>query len=585
MYTKNYAKGYIRKIYMRKKDNIFEMITEHKRILKELEIMYHEDAKDIFDKLLPRLNTFKTTYQPTSSVFTEEDVILICYGDHVFEKGNKTLKTMKKFIDSYVKEVINTVHFLPFFPYSSDDGFSIIDYKKINPPFGSWKEINEIRQNVKLMFDFVVNHISKESKWFKEFLKGTSPYTNFFITPPKNADTSKVFRPRTHPLLTPFKTKNGTKLLWTTFSDDQIDLNFKSTILLQEIIKIFLFYINQGARFIRLDAIAFLWKEIGTTCLHLPETHAFVRLLRAILDYCAPDVKIITETNVPHKDNISYFGDGTNEAHLIYNFTLPPLLLYTFMKENVSKLRSWATTLHIPDPTKTAFFNFTASHDGIGLTPLEGLVSEKELNELAQDVLSKNGKVNYRTIPGKQPQPYELTIVYLDAIGSKEAFVASQVIAISFQGIPGIYFNSLIGAENDLKGLQTKKYNRAINREKFEFNKLTQELTTRGTTKEFVYYHFKNILSKRKKEPAFSPEAKQEIIDVGDSCFGIVRKNTTTNDTIVALINISAKRIKLPSKRISEYLNSKKVTDIISSKTINLTTNIQLPPFGYVWLK
>lgn len=560
------------------------MIDEHKHILTELDIMYPDESEEVFKKLLKMVDTFKASYQPKTTVLTEEDVVLICYADHVHEKGKKTLLTMKLFLDSFANNLVNTIHFLPFCPYSSDDGFSVIDYQKINPAFGDWKDITAMEEHFKLMFDLVINHISKKHMWFTEFLKGNPKYNDYFIHFPNEIETASVFRPRTHPLLTPFETKTGKEFLWTTFSDDQIDLNFQSTSVMLAIIDVYLSYIKHGARIIRLDAIAYLWKKLGTSCIHLPETHAFVRLLRAITTYAAPDVKIITETNVPHKDNISYFGNGTNEAHLVYNFTLPPLLLYTFMKGNAKKLSTWAKTLQ-PPHLQTSFFNFTASHDGIGLTPLKGIISPKEIEELAQHVLAKNGNVNYRSVPGKIPEAYELNIVYLDAIGSKEAFLASQAIALSLQGVPGIYFNNLIGAENDLIGLKEKKYNRAINREKFELEKLERELTTKGTTKEFVYSHYKALLTARKKESAFSPEATQEILDCGEFCFGIVRENISTNDNIIALVNTTHKQITIQGKMISEHLDSNSAKDIITEKKIPLDKLITLKPFEYLWLK
>src|SRR5690606_35016656 len=108
-------------------------------------------------------------------------------------------------------------------------------------------------------------------------------------------------------------------------SADQVDLNFKNPAVLLATTRALLFYVEHGAKFIRLDAIAYLWKEIGTPCIHLPQTHQVIQLMRAVLDEVAPDVRLITETNVPHPDNISYFGAGTNEAQLVYNFALPPL--------------------------------------------------------------------------------------------------------------------------------------------------------------------------------------------------------------------------------------------------------------------
>lgn len=135
-------------------------------------------------------------------------------------------------------------------------------------------------------------------------------------------------------MLTEFDTKEGKKSYWTTFSTDQIDLNYQSIDLYKEILSILLYYTQNGARMIRLDAIGFLWKELGTTCMHLPQTHKVVQSFRKILDEAAPGTLIITETNVPHKENISYFGEGEKEAHMVYQFPLPPLVMFSILTGN-----------------------------------------------------------------------------------------------------------------------------------------------------------------------------------------------------------------------------------------------------------
>ena len=172
---------------------------------------------------------------------------------------------------------------------------------------------------------------------------------------------------------------------------------------------------TQGAEFIRLDAIAYLWKEIGTACIHLPQTHAVVRIMHALLEQAAPQVRLITETNVPHTENMSYFGDGTNEAHLIYNFALPPLVLYTLQNGDAGPLSAWASGLTLPSQQVT-FFNFLASHDGIGVTPLRGLLPESAIEELARRTLAQGGLVSYRSNPDGSQSPYELNINYFDAL-------------------------------------------------------------------------------------------------------------------------------------------------------------------------
>lgn len=162
-----------------------------------------------------------------------------------------------------------------------------------------------------------------------------------------------------------------------------MDLNARNPVVLTALLEARCSSTQQKARFIRLDAIAYLWKEIGTACIHLPQTHAVIQLMRAVLDLAAPHVKLITETNVPHRDNISYFGDGRNEAQLVYNFALPPLVLHALLRGDASYLNQWAAGLAAPTP-ETAFFNFLASHDGIGLNPARGILPEAEIGFLVE---------------------------------------------------------------------------------------------------------------------------------------------------------------------------------------------------------
>jgi glycosidase len=554
-------------------------------IRQRLETIYGDKANKTYYELREVIDDFKKriliTEQPG---FTEKDVGLICYANHVFEKHKKTLPSMRRFLQEYAKGIINKVHFLPFSPYSSDDGFSVIDYYQVNPDFGNWDDIKAIGREFRMMFDLVINHISGKSEWFKGFLDGEEKYQNYFISYDEEVDVSSVFRPRTHKLLSDFDTKKGIKFVWTTFSKDQIDLNFSNPEVLIEMINVLLFYIEKGARVIRLDAIAFLWKKLGTNCLHLKETHEIVKLFRDIFDEISEALWIITETNVPHKDNISYFGEGEDEAHMVYNFTLPPLLMYSFYKKNTEVFRMWVDSLKLPSP-KTAFFNFTASHDGVGVTPLKNIVPDEEIHNLAKVVLARGGKVNYRDVPGKEPFPYELNIVYLEAFDTEKAFLCSQSVALALKGVPGIYFNSLIGAENWDEGVEKLGYNRAINRQKFELSKLINEIEKPDTVKNIVYHEYKRMLQARINEKLFSPLAEQDVHDFGKDIFALERMDKSNNENILCLFNFTDSEQEIDANKISRILRKKYCVDLISHKEFNLEDNVKLPEYGYVWLK
>ena len=346
--------------------------------------VYGEETAGKYTEIIETMinNARKKQKEQKKVKWDEKDVVLITYGDQIYKTGEKTLKTFDDFSEKYFKNVFELVHFLPFFPYSSDDGFSVIDYKKIHENMGDWADIEKIRKNFRLMFDFVCNHISAKSEWFQEYLKCNPEYDNFFIAIDKNTDLSLVTRPRTLPLLSEFDTACGKKYIWTTFSDDQIDLNFENPEVLVKMLDVLLFYLEKGADWIRLDAVGFMWKEAGTTCIHHEKTHEIIKLFRDAAEQTAPGTVIITETNVPHKDNISYFGNGRDEAQMVYQFPLPPLVIYTFMHGDSSAISRWASNLEVPGDEVT-YFNFLASHDGIGINPVRGIIEEEEILEEA----------------------------------------------------------------------------------------------------------------------------------------------------------------------------------------------------------
>ncbi len=399
---------------------------------------------------------------PATRELSERSSILITYGDQLQKPHHPHLETLAEFCESHLRGVVDTIHVLPFFPWSSDDGFSVKDYRKVDPALGDWQDIERLGKSFRLMFDGVINHVSVQGEWFKKFLGGEMPYSDYFLTIDGNPDLSSVVRPRALPLTTEFQTATGVKRVWTTFSTDQADLDFHNPDVLLDIFDILLMYAQKGAQFIRLDAIAYLWKEIGTSCIHLPQTHAIIQLLRSVLDEVAPHVQIVTETNVPHEDNISYFGNGENEAQIVYNFALPPLVLHTFHTGDATVLTKWASSLNLQS-NRTTFLNFLASHDGIGLNPVRGLLTDADIDRLVAKTLAHGGLISYKQNPDGTQSPYEMNINYFDALSDPTSdepldfqvsrFMAAQAIMLSLRGIPGIYFHSLFGSRNWNEGV------------------------------------------------------------------------------------------------------------------------------------
>ncbi|MGQ9907738.1 MAG: sugar phosphorylase [Candidatus Flexifilum sp.] len=506
-----------------------------------------------------------------------ERPLIIAYGDHIQTPGEPPLIALGRFARQHLSGLIGGLHLLPFYPYTSDDGFSVVDYRAVDPALGSWADIASLSVDFRLMFDLVLNHASASSGWFQRFLADEPPYNNFFVTADPTLDLSAVVRPRTHPLLTPFETAAGTRYVWTTFSADQVDLNYAEPALLLEMLDILLEYVQRGADYIRLDAVAFLWKIPGTPCIHLPQTHAVVQLMRAVLDAAAPWVNLITETNVPHRENLTYFGDGYNEAQMVYQFALPPLLLHTFLSGSAEVFNDWAASLSTPS-ARTAFFNFTASHDGIGIRPVTDLLPAAALDRLIDAVIERGGQISYRAGADGSRSPYELNITYFDALRvpgeplavSIDRFIVSQAIQLALAGLPGIYLSSLFGAESWHAGAAQTGRARTLNREKFAFDQLNAALASDSRYGQ-VFRRYRALLRARAACPAFSAAVPQQILRLHPAVIAIQR------DAVLALHNISGEAVdvSLPDGH-NRY-------DLLTNTIYR--SQVRLAPYGVLWLE
>ncbi len=519
--------------------------------------------------------------------FSEKDVVLITYGDSIRREGQAPLQTLHGFAREYLQGVISAVHFLPFFPWSSDDGFSVKDFMTIDPQLGDWEDVARFGRDFDLMFDYVVNHVSAQSQWFRDYLAEKPGFTDLAIEMDPGLDLSMVTRPRALPLLSEFNKDAGTPVhVWTTFSEDQIDLNYRSLDVLEKMLEALLLYVEKGARIIRMDAIAYLWKEIGTTCIHLPQTHAMVKLFRAIFDIVAPDAIIITETNVPHAENISYFGDGRDEAQMVYNFTLPPLLFHAFVSADTTVLSNWARGLRL-DSADTTFFNFTASHDGIGVRPLEGILPPEAVDTLAETVRANGGQISYKNNPDGSQSPYELNITYVDALGvpgrpedprHPARFLAAQSIQYALPGVPATYIHSLLGSRNWYKGLQQTGRARTINREKLDVETVKADLENLESFRARVFTAYTHMIRTRIRQPAFHPNAGFDILDLGPRVFGI--KRTSSTQTLWAVTNITPQPVRIDLTTSGAV---GKMGDLISDAAVDPSA-LELGPYQFMWL-
>ena len=529
-------------------------------------------------------------YPDVQGQWTQDDVLLITYGHSIIDGSHKPLDLLYDFLTRYLKDAFTGVHILPFFPFSSDEGFSVTDYRVVNPVIGDWADINRISSEFKLMSDLVLNHVSSQGPWFSAYIQGQTPYDRYFVEGDPEADLSEVVRPRTSPLLREVETANGIKHVWCTFSHDQVDLDFKNPEVLLEFLRITRLHIENGVRVIRLDAVAFLWKTVGTNCIHLPETHAIIQLMRVLLDYHQESVVLLTETNVPNKENLSYFG-MRNEAHSIYNFSLPPLLVHALLTGTSEYLNQWQMSMP-PAPLGCAYLNFSASHDGIGMRPAEGLLPAEDIEMMLQTTKDFGGLINMRTMPDGSERPYELNITLFDMMkGTTEGdalqfdrFMCSQTIVLALEGIPAIYIHALLATPNDTEGVRKSGVNRAINRHRWNYPTLRAHLENEESVHARSMIELNRRCRIRRAQKAFHPNATQFTMQLGDKIFGFWRQNLERDQSIFAIHNISDQSLHIPARSLN-LISGESWIDLLSGDVIEpLGEEIHFAPYQCRWI-
>jgi len=568
------------------------------KVTQQLAVIYHDVALDMTHQALAerlvnemRIGETDTPPAPYSNHWSEQDVIMITYGDSLIKAGEKPLNTLRDFADNYLQEHVNCIHILPFFPYSSDDGFSVIDYSSVNESLGDWQDIQAIAQDKKLMSDLVINHCSSRSLWFENFVKGEGQGHDYFFTANPHDDLSQVVRPRTSPLLRRTETANDEQYVWCTFSHDQVDLDFRNPEVLSQFIKIIRQYLDNGVRIFRLDAVAFLWKVAGTKSINLPQTHEVVRLLRTLIEHAQNDAVIITETNIPNTQNLTYFGNA-NEAHCIYNFSLPPLLINTLITGNCLYLKRWLMSMP-PAQDGTTYFNFIASHDGVGLRPAEGLLSDPEIGELINTMKSFGGAISWRTSESGEQKAYEMNISLFDALQGTtngpdkwgmQRFICAHAIMLALEGIPGIYIHSLLGTRNDYEKLKNTHHNRAINRHRWDYPTLEEKLADQDNPHAKVLNQMLTLIDIRTNQKAFHPNATQFTLHLGLSLFGFWRQSLDRRQSVFCVTNVTDQPVELPISELNLIITESWL-DLISGLEISdLTKAIELQPYQTVWL-
>ena len=528
---------------------------------------------------------------PSNDLWTQEDALVITYGNSIVDGAHKPLDLLHDFLLRRLRGVVNGVHILPFFPYTSDDGFAVSDFRAVNPQLGDWPDINRISEDFDLMSDLVLNHVSSQGHWFNSYRQGQAPYDKYFFEADPDDDLKDVVRPRTTPLLQEVETANGTRHVWCTFSHDQIDLDFRNPEVLLEFLRIIRLHVDNGVQIIRLDAVAFLWKEAGTPSIHLPQTHAIIKLMRVLCDYASEKIILLTETNVPKAENLSYFGKH-DEAHAIYNFPLPPLILHAVMSGSAHYLRRWQSGMP-PAPMGCAYLNFTASHDGIGMRPAEGILPAEEQSRMIDTIKDIGGLVSMRALPDGGEAPYEINTTYYEATAQTFAgqdayhfdrFICTQTIPMSLEGIPAFYIHSMLATPNDHAQVAHRGMNRGINRHRWDYPQLNALLDDPTSVNARVLAALSARLHIRAKQPAFHPNATQFTMPLEDNVFGVWRQSLDRRQSIFALHNVSDQPVVL-SHLSMNLIEDEHWFDLISGDAMDMAKEaLTLAPYQCRWI-
>ncbi len=566
----------------------------YQSITKRLVFLYGEAQAPLIARHIRRLIETHTQLRDTAIAenhWSHTDVLLITYGDSIQAPAELPLHTLKRFVDDNLREAFSFVHLLPFYPWSSDGGFSVTDFRAVHSELGTWQDIAALSEHFRLVFDVVLNHCSRENLWFVDYIFGEEPACHYFIEVDPKENLSMVTRPRSTPVLTKVRTHRGMKHVWATFSNDQIDLNYANPTVLLEFIDIILYYIRRGARMLRLDAVAYLWKQIGTNCIHLPQTHEVIKLFRDVLALVEPGVWILTETNVPHQENISYFGCG-DEAHLVYQFSLPPLLLHALHSGNTSFFCEWVRGLEQTSlPDNCTYLNFTASHDGVGLRPLEGLLPKEEIDRFLNAMRERGGYISTKSNTDGTESPYELNISYFDAFRSPHgsdnqwhiaAFLLSQIVSLSLKGVPAVYIHSLLATPNDYLGVERSGLTRAINRRKLDRSEIEASLANHESESGRVFSAYRRILKIRRQQAAFHPDGPQNVLQLPDGLLGVERVAPDGLQRILAIFNFTSQPQTLPLQ--GEVKAIEQANDVLGETDVVIKGEyLLLPPYAGYW--
>ena len=517
------------------------------------------------------------------------DAVLITYADTMTGEDASALQCLRGFVNRHLLPFAAVVHVLPFLKSTSDGGFAVASHTLLEERFGDWSDLAALAEGRRLMADLVLNHVSASHPWVQEFLRDEEPGLSCVLAAEPDPCWSDVVRPRSSSLFTQLRGPNGPRQVWTTFGPDQVDLDWRSPEVLLGFARLLQRMVRHGVRWIRLDAVGFVWKQPNTSCIHLPEAHRLVQVLRCLLDQACQRGVVVTETNVPEQENLSYLRSG-DEAHLAYNFPLPPLLLEACVSGRADLLNAWLNGWPAL-PAQTGLLNFTACHDGVGLRPLEGLMPQARLLQLLIGCEQRGGLVSHRMLSNGDEVPYEINISWWSAMADggidpshwqRERFLLTQLLVMALPGVPAFYLPALLAEPNDLGRFRRTGHRRDLNRPQFRTAALERRLADPDADAAVLLPMLRRALAVRADQPALHPSADFKVLS-SDRMDRVILQRSCAEQTLVAVHNFTASRLTLRLSRL-EGDPGRPWADCLSGRTLPPQQLHSLEPYAVHWL-
>ena len=557
--------------------------------------LYRDDSPGDLEKLSSQLLQILSQSSEDHDVpigsprWKGDDAVLITYANTVADDAAFGLQSLRGLVNRHLEPFARVIHVLPFLKSTSDGGFAVSSYQKIEQQYGDWSDLSALAEGRRLMADLVLNHVSASHPWVQQFLRNEQPGESCVLEASPDPCWNDVVRPRSSALFTQLSGPNGRRQVWTTFGPDQVDLDWHHPQVLIGFIELLNRLLGHGVRWIRLDAVGFVWKEPNTSCIHLPQAHRLVQVLRYLLDRHGPDGVVVTETNVPEQENLSYLRNG-QEAHLAYNFPLPPLLLEAAMSGRADLLNGWLTRW--PQlPNQTGLLNFTACHDGVGLRPLEGLMADQRVLQLLVGCERRGGLISHRRLNNGEEVPYEINISWWSAMADggidptylqRERFLLTQLMIMALPGVPAFYLPALLAAPNDLTRFRRTGHRRDLNRPQFTAQALERRLADPDADVSALLPVLKRALAERAVHLALHPDAPMQVLSA-DRLDRVILQRSYGGETLVAVHNITASRLSLRLGRLGGDVNQP-WADCLSGHVFAPHQLHSLEPYAVHWL-